>query len=74
MNIYDSDPNSEYGHINSLTQRRVNAELLVRKNAVDDVLIGDTFNIEGESDQYKINDIYQSELDFFVTIKATKIV
>lgn len=57
-----------------MTQRRVNAELLVRKNAVDDVLIGDTFNIEGQSDQYKINDIYQSELDFFVTIKATKIV
>ena len=57
-----------------MTQRRVNAELLVRKNAVDDVFIGDTFNIEGESDQFKINDIYQSKLDFYVTIKATKIV
>lgn len=56
-----------------MNQRRVNAELIVRKKALDDVVIGDTFNIDGEADQYKINDLYQSEFDFYYTIKATKI-
>lgn len=56
-----------------MSQRRVNAELIVRKKAIDDVVIGDTFNIDGESDQFKINDLYQSELDFYFTVKATKI-
>ena len=58
---------------NGMTQRKVNAELMVRKKAADDILIGDTFNIDGQSDQFKINDLYQSDLDFYVTIKATKV-
>ena len=56
-----------------MSQRRITAEIIARKNAVDDVIIGDTFNLEGQADQYKINDIYQSDLDFYVTIKATKV-
>ena len=58
---------------NGMSQRRITAEIIARKNAVDDVIIGDTFNVEGQADQYKINDIYQSDLDFYVTIKATKV-
>ena len=56
-----------------MNKRRVNAEIIARKTAVDDIIIGDTFNIEGQTEQYKINDLYQSEFDFYVTIKATKV-
>jgi len=59
---------------NGMTQRRVTAELIVRKKAAEDILIGDTFTIENEDGEYKINDKFQSNLDFYTTIVATNIV
>ena len=58
---------------NGMTQRRVTAELILRKKAADEILIGDTISIEGQSGQFKINDKYESQLDFYTTITATKI-
>jgi len=59
---------------NGMTQRRVTAELILRKKAADEVRIGDTINIDGQTDKFKINNMYQSELDFYTTIIATNIV
>lgn len=58
---------------NGMTQRRVTAELILRKKAADEILIGDTIAIEGQSGQFKINEKYESQLDFYTTITATKI-
>ena len=59
---------------NGMTQRRITAELILRKKAADEVRIGDTINIDGQTDKFKINNMYQSELDFYTTIVATNIV
>jgi head-tail adaptor len=59
---------------NGMTQRRVTAELILRKKAADEVRIGDTINIDGQADKFEINNMYQSELDFYTTIVATNIV
>ena len=59
---------------NGMTQRRITAELILRKKAADEVRIGDTINIDGQADKFKINNMYQSELDFYTTIIATNIV
>lgn len=59
---------------NGMTQRRVTAELILRNKAADEVRIGDTINIDGQTDKFKINNMYQSELDFYTTIVATNIV
>ena len=54
-------------------ERYVEIELLVRKKSANDITIGDIFIAEGDNDEFRINNMYQSQLDFYVEIKATKI-
>ena len=54
-------------------ERYVEIELLVRKKSANDITIGDIFIAEGNNDEFRINNMYQSQLDFYVEIKATKI-
>ena len=54
-------------------ERYVEVELLVRKKSANDITIGDIFIAEGNTDEFRINNMYQSKLDFYVEIKATKI-
>tara|TARA_R110000796_G_scaffold62237_4_gene143613 strand:- start:248 stop:574 length:327 start_codon:yes stop_codon:yes gene_type:complete len=54
-------------------ERYVEIELLARKKSTNDITIGDIFVIEGNTDKFRINNMYQSKLDFYVEMKATKI-
>ena len=47
--------------------------MIIRKKTADDIQVGDIFIREGGTDQYRINEMYQSELNYYVELKATKI-
>lgn len=48
------------------------ADLIVRELAVTDLLFTDTLSIGEDSTEYNINSIVETDLDAYVTIKATK--
>jgi head-tail adaptor len=52
--------------------KTTNVDLIVRELAVTDVLFTDTLSIGEDSTEYNINTILETELDQYVTIKATK--
>lgn len=57
---------------NGKRQRSLVAELIMRKKTADDIIVGDIFVLEGQTDQFRINEMYESELKYYVKIKATK--
>jgi|14BtaG_2_1085337.scaffolds.fasta_scaffold104286_2 head-tail adaptor len=56
---------------------RTDVELISRTNTIDFINTNATsnwyFKVEGESDNYRINNIYESEYKNYTTINATKI-
>jgi head-tail adaptor len=52
--------------------QNTNVEVIVREPASTDLLFTDTISIGNDSAEYNINSILESELDEYVTIKATK--
>ena len=58
---------------NGMRERRLFVEMIIRKKTADDIQVGDIFIREGGTDQYRINEMYQSELNYYVQLKATKI-
>ena len=58
---------------NGMREHRIYVEMIIRKKTADDIQVGDIFIREGESAQYRINEMYQSELNYYVQLKATKI-
>lgn len=59
---------------NQAGQRMQNTsvEIIVREPAADAILFTDTLSIGADSNEYNINSIVESQLDKYVTIKATK--
>jgi hypothetical protein len=47
-------------------------ELLVRKKTADTIIIGDIFIVGNGSQNYRINEKFDSELDFLTKLTATK--
>ena len=53
--------------------RYIEIEIIVRSKTADEyILANDTIQIQGQSGDYKINNIYESQEDQFVKILATK--
>ena len=44
----------------------------MRKKTADEISVGDIFVVEGQTQKYRINDMYESDLKYYVKIKATK--
>lgn len=49
-----------------------NVEIIVREPAAQAILFTDTLSIGNDAEEYNINSILESEINEFVTIKATK--
>jgi len=54
-------------------QRSIEAELIMRKKTADSISVGDIFVQENQTDKFRINEMFESELKYFVKIKATKV-
>ena len=53
--------------------RYIEIEIIVRSKTADEyILANDTIQIQGQSGDYKINNVYESQEDQFVKISATK--
>jgi hypothetical protein len=53
-------------------EQETKIELLVRKKTSDLIIIGDIFIAENGSQNYRINEKFDSEIDFLTKITATK--
>jgi len=47
--------------------------LIMRKKAANEILTTDVLQIEGQSEKHRIIDKFDSEIDFYTTIKAVRI-
>lgn len=47
-------------------------EIIMRKNTADLIQLGDIFTLESGSQQYRINEKFEFELDFYTKLLATK--
>lgn len=63
---------------NGQRSTKTEVELICRADTIDAVISGCgqdwLFQVEGNSDTYRINDLFQSELKYFTKIIGTKIV
>ncbi len=50
----------------------VQVEIMMRKNTADLIQLGDIFILEGGSQQYRINEKFEFDLDFYTKLLATK--
>lgn len=58
---------------NFISGRYIEVEIIVRSKTADQyILANDIIQIQGQSGDYKINNIYESQEDQFVKISATK--
>lgn len=58
---------------NFISGRYIEVEIIVRSKTADQyILANDVIQIQGQSGDYKINNIYESQQDQFVKISATK--
>lgn len=58
---------------NFISGRYIEVEIIVRSKTADQyILANDVIQIQGQSGDYKINNIYESQEDQFVKISATK--
>lgn len=56
-----------------ISGRYIEIEIIVRSKTADQyILANDVIQIQGQSGDYKINNIYESQEDQFVKISATK--
>lgn len=70
---YKRDVSGDIKTQNVQRKKFVDIELVVRKKTADDILDNDILQIEGNSTEYRINEIFDSEHKYFTTIRATKI-
>jgi len=45
---------------------------MMRKNTADLIQLGDIFTLEGGTKNYRINEKYEFDLDFYTKLLATK--
>ena len=50
----------------------VQVEIIMRKNTADLIQLGDIFTLEGGTKNYRINEKYEFDLDFYTKLLATK--
>ena len=63
------------GEINEKFGKRdheIEVEILMRKKTADLIVIGDIFTIESGSQNYRINEKFELDLDFHTKLTATK--
>lgn len=64
------------GEIDTISGKRAlstEIKITMRKKSADQINIGDTIVVNSESGNYRINDKYESTLDFYSTLMATKV-
>jgi len=63
------------GEINAKFGKRdheIQVEILMRKKTADLILIGDVFTLEGASQNYRINEKFEFDLDYLTKLTASK--
>lgn len=70
---YKKDTSGDITTQNVQRKKFVDIELVVRKKTADTIEDNDILQIEGNSTEYRINSIFDSEHKYFTTIKATRI-
>ena len=50
----------------------IEVEILMRKKTANLILIGDIFTVEGDSQNYRINEKFEFDLDYQTKLTATK--
>ena len=60
------------GEISEKCDHEIEVEILMRKKTADLIVIGDIFTIEGGSQNYRINEKFELDLDFHTKLTATK--
>ena len=63
------------GEINEKFGKRdheIEVEILMRKKTANLILIGDIFTVEGDSQNYRINEKFEFDLDYKTKLTATK--
>ncbi len=50
----------------------IEVEIMMRKNTADLIQLGDIFTLEGGSQNYRINEKFEFDLDFYTKLLATK--
>lgn len=50
----------------------IQVEIIMRKNTADLIQLGDIFTLEGGTNNYRINQKFEFELDFYTKLLATK--
>jgi len=50
----------------------VQVEIMMRKNTADLIQLGDIFTLEGGTNNYRINEKFEFDLDFYTKLLATK--
>tara|TARA_Y100000052_G_C2936795_1_gene77961 strand:+ start:443 stop:781 length:339 start_codon:yes stop_codon:yes gene_type:complete len=59
---------------NGIRERSVTAELICRKRDVKNIHVNDTFRVDSNTaDDYRIDNIYESDYKYFVTIRGVLI-
>lgn len=67
------EKSGEIEMVDGKRQRSIEAELIMRKKTADSISVGDIFVQENQTDKFRINEMFESELKYFVKIKATKV-
>lgn len=70
---YKKDVAGDIKTQNVQRKKFVDIELVIRKKTADDIQDNDILQIEGNSTEYRINEIFDSEHKYYTTIRATRI-
>ena len=64
------------GEIDTISGKRAlstEVKITMRKKSADQINIGDTIVVSNQTGNYRINDKFESTLDFYTTLMATKV-
>lgn len=64
------------GEIDTISGKRAlstEIKITMRKKSADKIEIGDTIVVSNQTGNYRINDKFESTLDFYTTLMATKV-
>lgn len=70
---YKRDVSGDIKTQNVQRKKFIDIELIVRKKTADTIQDNDILQIEGNSTEYRINEIFDSEHKYFTTLRAGKI-
>lgn len=59
--------------VDGKNQKKVEAELIVRKDTADSIAVGEYFVLTNTTKTFRINEMYESDYKYYVTIKATRV-